>query len=258
MKKYNGWEHMKTRQSQQLIKELLDAKKNRRALLIINNTGMGKTHTVKRFKKLEKNHTYIVTVGYSFKLPHVIEAIMEGLGLSIPPGNRYSTTRERLQMIADELMALYNAGAMPLIILDEAENLQPAVLKTIKELYDYIIEYCSIVMIGTDFILESMLNTKKKNRMSVPQLYRRFKAGIRKIVPLNKAKDFLPFFEKYDVPEEVQDLLMQYAENYGELHDFLAPFLEHCADKNVPMSAKEFKLYHALEQFFFIEQTITP
>lgn len=246
MKKYEGWIDMKTRQSKQLLKELVDAKKNRRALLIINDTGMGKTHTVETFAQVEKKYTYVVTVGYSFKLPHVIEAIMDLLGIDIPTGNRYSTTYERLQLIADELQRIHNSGGNPVIILDEAENLQPAVLKAIKELYDYVIKYCSIVLIGTSYIMESMLNTKKKNRMSVPQLYRRFKAGIRHIVPLHKAKDFVPFFEAHEVPTDVQDVVLQLANNYGELHDYLHPYLQQCAELGQEPAAKTFRLYHSL------------
>jgi DNA transposition AAA+ family ATPase len=244
---YAGWPFTKTRQSQEIINYLLAAKEEPKALLIISDTGLGKTASINQLLKLNQQYTYVVTVGDSFKLPQIVNALLKVMGKEVPYNRTDMTVHRKMQMIKDELKHLHSEGAKLMIVLDEAENLKPATLKMVKELYDYVIKYCSLVLIGTSYILESMLNLKQKNRMSVPQLYRRFKAGIRYITPLNKARDFAPFFEKL-IPgsTDVQDLLLEYADNYGELHDYLHELLTYCHKHNKEPSAQLFSFVHKI------------
>ena len=245
MKQYNGWKQLQTLQTKEVLTELLDAKENRKASLIIADTGLGKTYSVDLFEQKYKQHTYRITVGDSYKLVHVVSAILRKL--EITQQFRHTHVNEKLELIATKLRQIKSSGGKPIIILDEAENLKPAVLKMIKELYDAIIKYCSIVLIGTEQILDSILNRKHKNRQSVPQLWRRFKAGVRYITPFEKVRDMKPFFQEY-IPGEpdVQDILIEQCENYGELHDFLEPVLRYCQKNSKPFNEQTFRLYHKL------------
>jgi type II secretory pathway predicted ATPase ExeA len=248
MKKTQHWKGFLTLQRKEIVVALKEAKEHQKAILVISPTGLGKSDTVKLFLEQNPQDTFVITVGDSFKLEHVIHNMAQQVGAVVEPhGYKAVPHRDKLQAIADRLAEISIAGGYPVIILDEAENLKPSVLKTIKELYDAIIDYCGIVMIGTDQILDSLLNRRNKNRMSVPQLYRRFKAGIRNISALNKGRDFKAFFDCY-IPNQpnIQAHLIERADNYGELHDFLEPVLRHCANKGVPVTEELFCHFHKI------------
>jgi DNA transposition AAA+ family ATPase len=193
-------------------------------------------------------YTYVITVGDSFKLIHVLDEILIQLSIHHAVG-KGTTAYEKLAVIEEKFEQLKKADrkCKPMIVLDEAENLKPQTLKMIKELYDGVHNYCAIVLIGTEQILDAILNRRNKNRQSVPQLWRRFKAGTRMITPLKKARDFAVFFSNY-IPDEkdLQDLLMELCENYGELHDYLEPFLRWCNDSNKPVTEQNFRLFHKI------------
>ncbi len=246
----NYWHDLPTLQSKEIISELMDSKVNRKASLIISDTGLGKTNSIKLFKRQMPHHTYVLTVGDSYKLEDIINEICLMLGVDIVEPNvwrRINTTKVKLTNIAKRLKEIAGEGHDPQIIIDEAENLKTGVLKMVKELYDAIIDDCSLVLIGTDQILDAILNRKHKNRQSVPQLWRRFKAGTRYVSPLNKARDFAQFFQKY-IPGQLdlQDLVMKCAENYGELHDYMEPVMRQAAKNNKPVTEELFRLVHKM------------
>jgi DNA transposition AAA+ family ATPase len=245
-KQYTGWVNLQTIQSKEILSELIDAKDHQIAKLLISDTGLGKTNTIQMFQQGKPQHTYVITVGDSFKLIHVVDEIVKALGIA--NWDDRTTIYEKIRLIQRKLDTFkQDKKCKPIIILDEAENLKPQVLKMIKELYDAIHTYCSIVLIGTEQILDSILNRKNKNRQSVPQLWRRFKAGTRCITPLNKARDFAPFYNQY-IPEQrdMQDMLNELCENYGELHDYLEPFLRWSSDNSKPVNEQNFRLFHKI------------
>lgn len=246
MKDYNGWKDLQTRQSKEILSELVEAKEQQKALLLIANTGLGKTNSIKIFVSKMQKHTWCITVGDSYKLIDVVDAILDAMGIEYRE-IKHAFVKRKLELITSYLKELQSNNNTPMIILDEAENLKPSVLKMIKELYDAVHEYSSIVLIGTEQILDSILNRKHKNRQSVPQLWRRFKAGTRYISILNKAKDFKPFFDMY-LPGEtgLQGLLISLCENYGELHDYLDPALRYSAKTNKPLTEEMFRLLHKI------------
>ena len=245
MQTYNGWQNLPTEQSKDIWYELKSAKQSQKALLLISDTGLGKSNTIKQFAIKNKAHTYTVVVGDSYKLSDVVDAILFELGVH---QFEYRTgVRGKLSLIAKKLQEVKAISGKPVIILDEAENLKPSVLKMIKELYDSVIEHSSIVMIGTAQILETIHNKRKRNRQSVPQLWRRFKAGVRYISPLEKARDFTPFFDLH-IPdqENLKDLLMEMYDNYRELNNYLDPVLRYASDNGIEVTEELFRMIHNL------------
>ncbi len=248
MKNYTGWQYLPTKQSKEILSELIEAKEQQKALLLISNTGLGKTKTIEMFMRKNAEHTYKITVGDSFKLPDVVDAIIEQLNIDFYARKKEGNAiKGKLTAIAKRLKELQSDNHLPMIVIDEAENLKPSVLKMIKELYDAIHDYASIVLIGTEQILDSILNRRNKNRQSVPQLWRRFKAGTRYISPLKKDRDFKPFFDLY-IPGQtsLQGLIISLADNYGELHDFLDPVLIKASKTGKEVTEEYFCLIHKL------------
>jgi DNA transposition AAA+ family ATPase len=242
-KQYTGWANLQTIQSKEILSELIDAKEHRRAKLLIAETGNGKSHTIKLFAAAKPKNTFVVVVGDSFKLVDVADAILEMMGLR----TKETRIREKLAVITAHMKQLASDKGNPVIIIDEAENLKPVSLRMMKELYDAIIDYSGMVLIGTEQILDTIFNKRKRNRTGVPQLWRRFKAGTRDVTPLNKARDFKPFYDRY-IPGDLdlQDLLTSLCENYGELHDYLDPFLWFCKSQDKPINEQTFRLFHKI------------
>lgn len=242
--KYTGWQIIPTIQSKEILTELLEAKEYQRAVMIINDTGLSKTETVKLFQQKKPKHTFVFTLGDSYNLNSLLNEVCVTLGL--PP---YSTGTKNLKYLAlrkiTETLNEMGKEGSPVIIFDEAENAKIPTLKAVKEIYDAVIKNCSIVLIGTEQLIWQL--NKKSNGQSVPQLRRRFKAGTRFITPFNKARDMKPFFELY-IPKELdlQDLLIEICDNYGELHDYLDPVLRYCDKKNIPVTESIFRLYHKI------------
>lgn len=240
---YPGWQNLQTIQSKEILTELIEAKEEKKALLLISDTGVGKTNTVKMFFAKKPKHTYVLTVGDTYTLSHLLQEVMMLLGLKPFVGKNAKNIA--LREISKKLNEIGEEGGNPIIIIDEAENTRITILKAIKQLYDAVIENCGIVLIGTSQIIDAL--NKKSAGQSIPQLRRRFKAGTRYITPFNKIRDMKAFFDLY-IPKEpdLQDLLIELCDNYGELHDYLDPVLRYCAKKNEPVSEKIFRLYHKL------------
>jgi DNA transposition AAA+ family ATPase len=243
-KKYIGWQNFPTIQFKEIISELVDAKREQKALMIIADTGLGKSNAIKSFIAKTKKNVFVFTLGDSYSLQTLLNEVMIALGI-LPFSSRWNYKHDALKRISNKLNELGEAGDIPVIILDESENARIPVLKSVKELYDAIIESCSIIMIGTDQLLAQL--HKKAVGQSIPQLRRRFKAGTRMITPFNKAKDMKPFFESY-IPNQLdlQDLLIQLCDNYGELHDYMDPFLRYCDRNNKTPDVPTFRLYHKI------------
>jgi DNA transposition AAA+ family ATPase len=246
-KQQNFWQTLPTVQFLEHISILQDCKKLGKAALIVCNTGMGKTYNTDVFCKKNPEYTYRITVGDSYKLIDVIDELLELL--EIECNFKTYAIKQKLRLITKRMQEISNDGGNPIIILDESENLKPQVLKMIKELYDAVNKYCAIVMIGTDQILDAILNRRSKNRQSVPQLWRRFKAGQRTLSPINKQRDFTPFFDKHKVDKGVRKLLMDMCDNYGELHDYLEPALREANRLGQPLTEDLYRTIYNLPKF---------
>lgn len=242
MNKNFDWVQLPTLQSKEILSELMEASEEPMAKMIIASTGIGKTNTISLFKQKFPKNTYVVTLGESYKKNDMLDEIAELIGAKSYRGKNRG--RERIKEISKAFAEI--AHTNPVLVLDEFENAKLPILKSMKELYDAIIEHCSIVLIGTDQLIAQF--DKKSITQSIPQLRRRFKAGTRFITSIKKARDFKPFFDKHISNETgIQDLLLILCENYGELRDYLYPVLSNCNKKGVKISLEAFKNYHKLK-----------
>jgi DNA transposition AAA+ family ATPase len=233
------WELLPTIQTQEILAEMKEAKEEAMAKMIIASTGLGKTNAISAFQQKSKQNVFVITVGYSYNVMALLNNIAESIGAKKYIGHRKA---QQVSAIAERL----NELDKPMLVLDEMENSKVALLKHLKELYDGVNKHCSIVLFGTEQLLHQL--EKRSTGQSIPQLRRRFKAGTRIIEPLRKSRDFKPFFDKY-IPgnKEVQDLIIQYADNYGELHDYLYNALIAAAKRNKPFTTDFFINYHKIK-----------
>lgn len=240
------WHLEPTRQFTEIITTLEDCKGECKTALIIAKTGLGKTNAIDTFCKKNPLNTYRITVNSLYKLIDVVNELADKVGIEMgyvtaKRMNDYSI-KIRMDKIAAKLVELKHSGGEPIIIIDEGENMEINVLKMTKGLFDIVKGHCAIVLVGTPKLQANMLNSTGRNRNALPELYRRFKAGLKHISELNKKDDFKPFFDKYVKDKGLQKLLCMLCENYGELYDYLQPTLKECDERGIELSEDFFRL----------------
>lgn len=233
------WHIIPTEQFVSAITHLENAKEYERCGIIIGYTGSSKTTAVERFMKNHPVHTYLVTVNKLDTLPTIMERLLEAMGL-----NEKGRSANKLSRIIKHLQRLKHEGEKVIIILDEAENFKVSVFGMVKALYDGIINYASIMLIGTPELTDKMEKMKRADKDGMPQFCRRFKAGTLYLSPIDK-RCFVEFFEKVGIEDkDFRKLLLQEADNYGELHDYLEPALKEADRLNQPLTEDFFRLFY--------------
>lgn len=226
------WENIATPQLTSIVANLTDAREHGTTSIIIGETGSGKSHTIGLILRKHPADTFIVKVGSSDNLTDLIDKIIDEL--KIPAGKSKS---KKLRDIAYKLKQMKEDGHNPQLILDEAEYMKQPALCSIKELHDYLHNYCSIVLVGTDQLINNIDKLRKKNKPGIPQFYRRIKFGIRELPAVDRS--FRQFISEED--KEVQKYLRTICDNYGELHDVLVPVRRESERLNEPVSVSLIK-----------------
>lgn len=229
--------HVDTVQFNQIYSELLDAKVSGRVKIIISKTGFGKTYTVNQFIKNYPSQTYKITLSSLYRLPDILDELCSLFNIEMSRAYAHTT---RLKEIARRLQMKRDNGGSPIIIFDEAENAKAPTLRMLKAFYDEAYKYCSIVLIGTPQLITKLDRMRKGEIEGMSQFYRRFKAGIREFTDIDKDKHFKPFLEQIE-DQNLRDLLMTLADNYGELTDYIGHALKEADRMNLPLTEELFK-----------------
>jgi len=235
-KKY--WKAVPTKQMRHIMTSLETARDNGRATTIICDTGLGKSFCVDRFQNEYPKDVFVITINSMVKLHDVVNMLLDKLNLP-----QKSSKAMRMITIVMKLREMKRAGLKPTIIFDEAENMEHALVKMMKGLFDGLTGYATLIQIGTPQLLAKMERAKNSNMEGGPQYYRRFKAGIQKVSPV---VNFEPFFKELGIEPQLQKLLIKQCDNYGELHDYLEPALRETDVRGVPLTAEEFRVIYNL------------
>ena len=248
------WKTFATPQFMQIISALEEAKKFGRTKMLIGETGVGKTYAIKKFAEKMPENTYVITVSDVYLLEDIIMELCDLLGVSrfnSATGRTMATysKKTRLDKVVARLIEIKESGGKPILIFDEAENMNISVLKSIKGLYDQLKDHCSIVLVGTNRLIDRILNTngknKGKNRSSLPELYGRFKAGLRHILPIT-TEHFKPFLDTYVSDTALQSFITKTLDSYRDLNTHLEPVMREAQERNKPLTATLYKLYHEI------------
>lgn len=235
------WPHVDTPQFKEIDLELREALATSATRVLICESGAGKTYTVDRFKKEFPNRVFVVTCNKLDKVNDLIDKMAEATG-RVAEGK---TISRRLSYLNVWLYTLGRFdGSKPMIIFDEAENLTLTTLQALKAMYDTIKWSCATVLIGTDQLILSLDKLKEKNKPGIPQFYRRFKAGIRYITPLDR--NFNVFLADKPYPTSFKNTIRTICENYGELYDFLVPAMREADEMDVPLTERFFRMKYRL------------
>jgi DNA transposition AAA+ family ATPase len=210
------WKIQTTPQMIMMLSELEEAQKHSYTRVLIGETGCGKTFVKNLYKRKNPTEVISVVVGSEDTIPSLLNKVC--LALRCPREKRTST--QKIRDISLALQAIYHHGKKPMLIFDEAEYMKPRTLCNIKEFYDALQGYCSIILIGTRQLTDEIEKLRKKDAKGIPQFYRRIKFAIRKLPNINRSfTEFLSDIED----KELRVFLSRNCENYGELHDVLVP-----------------------------------
>jgi DNA transposition AAA+ family ATPase len=253
LKSRTEWQTFITPQFSQIVTALEEAKAKGQTKMLIGETGVGKTYAVTKFFKINPDHTYIITVSDVYLLEDIIQELCQLLAVDfnyITSLRMASYSKKcRIDRIVERLIAIKKEGGKPILIFDESENMNISVLKSIKGLYDRLKDNCAIVLVGTSRLISRMLNSngrnKGRNREALPELFSRFKAGLRQIVPVT-TKDFTPFLDTYVEDRALRKLICQTLESYRDLNTYLLPVMTEAEERNQPLTETLYKLYHDL------------
>ncbi|MES2238895.1 MAG: ATP-binding protein [Bacteroidota bacterium] len=210
------WQTQPTAQTNAILAHLQEAKEHSQTIVMIGETGAGKSFTSNIFASKNPIDTFIVTAGSSDSLGDLITKMVEKLGVNVP----FASKSEKIQAIADRMKRLTHLNHKPMLMIDEAEYLKQTALCAVKEIYDYINPYCSIVLIGTDQLKTNIETLRKRNKPGIPQFHRRIKFGLRVLPSIDR--EFTMFVSDIE-DKDLKKFLLKNCNNYGELHDLLVP-----------------------------------
>lgn len=209
------WSTRATPQLKEVLATLQDAKSTGEVAVIIGETGCGKTYTLELFKSKFRGEVFSVKVGSADNLSDLVDKMLEALSLTA----ERRTKSARIRQIARHMRKLAENGVEAAFAFDEGEYMKQPALCSFKELFDYLNEWCSLVIIGTDQLEENIEKLRKRNKPGIPQLYRRIKFRIRRLKPIDRRYD--EFLQGVD--PELKRWLRDNCDNYGELHDVMVP-----------------------------------
>ena len=210
------WQTQHTAQTIAILANLQDARDNHLTLTLNGETGSGKSFTANLFAAKNPIDTFIVTAGSSDTLNDLIDKIVDKLKVH-STGSSKST---KLRGITQKMQMLKNYGHKPMLIIDEAEYLKQAALCAMKELYDNLNEFCSIVFIGTDQLVTNIEKLRRRNKAGIPQFHRRIKFGLRTLPTIDRS--YALFIGDIE-DRELKKFILSNCDNYGELHDVIVP-----------------------------------
>lgn len=222
------WKPVITNQMTAMLSILEDSKKHGLTNAIIGETGSGKTYISSLFASKNPIDTFIIKVGSSDNLSDLIDKILDKA--KIP----YAKTKSKnITAIIKFFQKQKFEGLEPQLIFDECEYMKLPALGTMKEFTDDLKGHCSIVLIGTDELIDNLDKLRKRKKAGMRQFYRRIKFGIR-ILP-NIDKKFTGFLDNVE-DRALKNFLQRNCENYGELHDALVPALREAHRTGEPLT----------------------
>lgn len=230
----NFWVTRQTPQLVQVAAALESARIDPTAMMIIGETGSGKSLVVNKFVNNYPQFTYRITVADYYRITDIINQMCEIVGVGT-----HGVLVDRMFRLQGKLQEHRRNGYNPVMIVDEAENLKVPSIKLFKGLYDMISGHCSIVLIGTDDLINKMEKGCRKATPGMAQFRRRFKAGIRYLPSIDTM--FTEILEPLKLPAGLVALLRKLCTNYGELRDYLEPALREAARLNMPLTEDLFR-----------------
>lgn len=168
------WRTFETDQYLEIENDFIEAKTGATVKAIIGSTGTGKTFSAQRMRDKYPMGTFIITCANDFNLRDLIRYIAIEVGVSV--GDDMSQSRIR-KAVEQKLKMLYENDLKPILVFDEAENLQLPAWGRVKSLYDNLKGMCAFMVLGTPNWFDRIKNMADTEKGIAPQIFSRFLSG---------------------------------------------------------------------------------
>lgn len=183
MKGKDKWKTAMTPVFSDISKQLKRAQENSISFIIVDDADVGKTHAAKEYVSANKYAVY-VDCSLSKKKRELVSAIAKGFGTRCE--GKYQ------DILADLLFHVKNHTVNPIVILDEAGDLDPAARLELKALWNGTEEACAWVQMGADGLMEVVKRGIDGRRVGFTETFSRYGKKYQSYTPLAE-KDKIKF-----------------------------------------------------------------
>lgn len=159
-----NWNHAETSNYNDLTK-LLEATQNRSlSISIAMKEGRSKSHTYRRFDRLNKNVIYVECKNYWTKKQYV-KALLTASGLSAE-----GTVGELIETFISHVGRL----SSPIVIIDQADKLKDPQLDLFMDFYNELEGRCAFVVSGVPALKKRIMMGVQRDKIGYREIFSRF------------------------------------------------------------------------------------
>lgn len=176
LKEGSPWVTVRTETYDYIYTQLMACKTRSISAILCDLAGIGKTHTAKQFVKENKNAVYIDCSQVKSK-QKLIRKITQEFGI---------THTGRYAEVYDDLVFYLKQLEEPLIILDEAGDLDYPAFLELKALWNATEYACGWYMMGANGLREKINRQKNLNKVGYTEIFDRYGNDYKKVSPEGK------------------------------------------------------------------------
>lgn len=178
------WKTAKTPTLDFILQQLEFCKQNSSAGLLCDEADIGKTHAAQLFAKSNKYTVYIDCSQVKSK-QKLVRQIAKEFGM---------THTGKYSEVYEDLVYYLNVIEKPLVILDEAGDLDYPAFLELKALWNATERACGWYMMGADGLKVKINNNLGRRKVGYTEIFSRYGKSFQKVVP--EGKDAMEEFKK--------------------------------------------------------------
>ena len=211
------WNTANTEVFAAIQEEVLFCKQNAKAIILVDDCAIGKTYTAKYLSKTVENCFYI-DCSQSTGIRDFIRAFAKAIGVEAVG---------RLTEIKANIKYYLRQMPSPIIILDEAGDLEYRTFLMLKEFWNATDGYCGWYMMGADGLRSKMERGIRSQKVGYREIFSRFNNRYRGIVPKDK-QEKLGFYKTL-----ISDVLSANCSNKEMVNKLTAKCLRNDGDDEI-------------------------
>lgn len=180
-----SWKPARTDVFCQIEEEINFCKENSKAMVFVDSCEIGKTFTARYLSRSLQNCFYIDASQCKSKI-QFIRTLAKTLG--IESNGRVADVKANVKFYLKMI-------AKPVVIIDEAGDLEASAFLDLKELWNATENTCGWYMIGADGLRSKMERGIASRKVGFRELFSRFSSNYSKIVPTDRQQK-LAFYQK--------------------------------------------------------------
>lgn len=156
-----------------------------KSFMLVDDAGIGKTHTAKHLSRTLKNCFYIDATQAKSKI-EFIRLLARTIGVD---------DKDRIVRVKANIKYILKVLPSPIILIDEAGDLDDKTFLEIKEIWNATEGACGWYMMGADGLQEKVERNINNRKPGFTEIFSRFGEKYNHIVPLDK-QDKIAFYRK--------------------------------------------------------------